>query len=330
VLIAFAIRRWLFEHQTSLPFLFFFPAIILSAVVFDRGSGIFAALLSTALAVYYFVPPFHSFVILDTETGLNVALFLGTSLFIAIVTESLHIAYVEAEQAHAEITAARQVAEEAIHERDLLLAEFGHRVKNDLARISATARMQAIGASPETVAALQAVAERVQVLSRVHDRLSRRDGQVMVDMHDFLHDLVADLRVNLTDLSPVGLFIEAEHHSLPVARAGAVGLIANELVMNALKHAFPEDRAGAVNIAFRREGVDLLLTVMDDGVGLPEMSPEGVQAASHRRRGMGRRLVRALAAQLGGRIEASKASEVGGILHVVRFPAEAPGEAVDK
>ncbi|ONG50205.1 hypothetical protein BKE38_18905 [Pseudoroseomonas deserti] len=324
VLLAFAIRRWLLEHQTTLPFLLFFPAIILSAVLLDRGSGIFAALLSTGLAVYYFVPPIHSFAIPNAETALNVALFLGSGLFIALITESLHIAYVEAEKAHAEILSARRAAEEAIHERDLLLLEFGHRVKNDLARISATTRMQAIGASPETAAALQAVAERVQVLSRVHDRLARREGQVMVNMHDFLHDLVADLRSNLTNLSPVGLFIEAEPHSLPVARAGAVGLIANELIMNALKHAFPDERAGAVSLAFRREGIDLLLTVADDGVGLPEMPPEGHQAEAQRRRGMGRRLVRALAAQLGGSVETSRASEAGGTAHLVRFPVEEP------
>src|SRR5690349_13737018 len=161
-----------------------------------------------------------------------------------------------------------------MRKRDLLLVEFGHRVKNDLARISATVGMQAVGASPETAAALQAISERARVLARVHDRLSRRDGHVLVDMHEFLHDLVADLRVNLTDLTRVGLFVEAERHSLPVSRARAVGLIANELVMNALKHAFPGDRAGVVRLGFWRDGQDLLLTVADDGVGLADTPPE--------------------------------------------------------
>ncbi|MFC7739193.1 sensor histidine kinase [Roseomonas sp. GCM10028921] len=332
VLISFALRYWFFGEQVALPFLLFFPSIIVSAVLFDRGSGIFATLLSAALALYYFVPPVHSFAIPNTETAVSITLFLIVGLFIALVTEALHIAYVEVEKGHAEVEAARNSAEQAFRERDLLLVEFGHRVKNDLARISATIMMQAVGTSPETTTALYAVADRVKVLARVHDRLARRDGHVLVDMHDFLHDLVADLRTNLTALSPVGLFIDAEHYSLPVSRAGAVGLIANELITNALKHAFPEDREGAVRLGFRREGIDLLLTVADDGIGLrgaPSETASGnaeVAKDFQRRGGMGRRLVRALAAQLGGHIETTKASEAGGVLHTLRFPVEAPGD----
>ncbi|MBV1800312.1 DUF4118 domain-containing protein [Siccirubricoccus sp. G192] len=327
VLVAFAIRYWLLADLLALPFLLFFPAIILSAVVFNRGSGVVATLLSAALAVYFFVPPFHSFAIPDTETAISVGLFVLIGLLIAVIIEALHGAYVEAEQAHAETEEARRMAEQVARERDLLLLEFGHRVKNDLARIGATLSMQEAGTSPETAAALRAVSERVRVLARVHDRLARRDGHVMVDMQEFLHDLVADLRANLTDVTPVGLFIEAERHSLPVSRAGAVGLIVNELVTNALKHAFPEDRAGGVRIGFWREGQDLLLTVADDGVGFPNMPAEEVPREFGRRGGMGRRLIRALAAQLGGRIETTKASEAGGVLHILRFPAEPPGNA---
>jgi two-component sensor histidine kinase len=329
VLVAFAIRYWLFADRPFLPFLPFFPAIILAAMVFNHGSGFVATLLSTVLSVYFFVPPIYSFAIPNTETAISVGLFVFTGLLIATVIEALQAAYVEVEHAHTEAEEARKTAEEIAHERDLLLVEFGHRVKNDLARISATVGMQAVGASPETAAALQAVSERVRVLARVHDRLARREGHVLVDMHDFLHDLVADLRVNLTDVTPVGLFIEAERHSLPVSRAGAVGLIANELVTNALKHAFPEDRAGEVRLGFWREGQDMLLTVADDGIGFVEgIPPEDMPKEFQRRGGMGRRLVRALAAQLGGRIETTEASEAGGVLHILRFPIASPGDAV--
>jgi two-component sensor histidine kinase len=82
-----------------------------------------------------------------------------------------------------------------------------------------------------------------------------------------------------------------------------------------------------VRIGFWREGQDLLLTVADDGVGFPDMPAEEVPQEFGRRGGMGRRLIRALAAQLGGRIETTKAGEVGGVLHILRFPAEPPGDA---
>ena len=327
VFVAFAIRYWLFADRPILPFLLFFPAIILSAMVLNRGSGFVATLLSTVLSIYFFIPPIRSFAIPNTETAISVGLFVFTGLLMAAVIEALHGAYVEVEQARAEAEEARKASEEFARERDLLLVEFGHRVKNDLARISATISIQAAGTSSETTAALQAVSERVRVLARVYDRLARREGHVLVDMHDFLHDLVADLRINLTDVTPVGLFIEAERHSLPVSRAGAIGLIANELVTNALKYAFPEDRAGGVRLQFWRDGQDMLLTVADDGVGFTDMPPEDTPQEFWRRGGMGRRLVRALAAQLGGYIETT-ASEARGVLHILRFPVEPPGDAV--
>jgi two-component system, sensor histidine kinase PdtaS len=327
VFLAFIIRYALFDERPTLPFLLFFPAIILSSVLFDRGSGIVATLLSTALAAVYFVPAPFSFAIPDGETALAVTLFLITGLLIAAITEALHVAYVELEQAHSVLAQARKAAEDAVRDRDLLLLEFGHRVKNDLARISASIGLQAVGASPETASALQAISERVRVLARVHDRLSRQEGHVMVDMHDFLHDLVSDLRANLSDLSPVGLFIEAERHSLAVSRAGAVGLIVNELITNALKHAFPNDRAGTVRLGFRREGHSMLLTVADDGIGLCGAASGAASSAVRQRDGMGRRLVRALTAQLGGDIETSRTGEAGGVTQTLRFPVQAPGQS---
>src|SRR3954454_12467169 len=121
VLAAFAVRYWLFADRPTLPFLLFFPAIIFSAIVFNRGSGVVATLLSTVLSVYFFVPPIHSFAIPDAETAVSVGLFIFTGLLIAIVIEALHTAYVEVEQAHAAADEARRAAEEVAHERDLLL-----------------------------------------------------------------------------------------------------------------------------------------------------------------------------------------------------------------
>lgn len=323
-----------------LPFLPFLPAIMISAGFLNRGSGIFATFLSTALAVYFFVPPTHSFGVETADNMISVAVFFGTSIFIAIITEALHLAYTELEQSHAETQVAHKVAweahaaeedarrraEAAAHERDLLLAEFGHRVKNDLARIAATVRMGINGSSPETAAALRAVADRIAVLARVHDRLSQNEGHLLVDMHEFLHDLTADLRETTFALKPVGLFVDAEHHGIEVARVGAVGLITNELVTNAVKHAFPDDRGGAVHVRFWREGIDFVLVVADDGVGLPDMLPCEVQ----KRAGMGRRLTRALAAQLGGHIETTLTHKGGGTTHLLRFPVDPPGPSAGK
>jgi two-component sensor histidine kinase len=95
--------------------------------------------------------------------------------------------------------------------------------------------------------------------------------------------------------------------------------VATELVANALKYAFPEERAGTVSVGFQREGEGFALTVTDDGVGFdPAAAPKGT--------GLGGKLVRALVAQLGGRVEVRSGGAQGGTVCTIRFPAR-PAEA---
>jgi len=319
VFVAFGIRYVTVGETTISPYLGFLPAVILAAVIFDRGAGFLATVVSAVLAFYFFVEPRRTFRFEQTADLINLGLFLLVGSFISGVLEALGKAYMETEEANRSLAEARARAEAGEREREMLLAEFRHRVSNDLQRLGSMILLQAKSA-PQAAAELRAAAARIQVIAGVHSRLARREGHVQVDVREFLHDLIADLRTSLTSLYPVGLFVDAESHALPVSRAGSVGLIANELVTNALKHAFLEGtRQGAVTVRFRREGCDFVLTVSDDGVGLahPSTRPGA---------GMGSRLVRALAAQLGGHVETT--SRAGnGTQHTLRFPVVPPGDA---
>jgi two-component system, sensor histidine kinase PdtaS len=316
--VAFAVR-YAFNDAAVSPYLGFLPAVILSAVIFSRGSSVVATALSALLALFFFVEPVHSLRIDRPIDLVNLGLFLAVGIFIAGVVEALRRAFIEAEDTNRSLAEARARAEAGEHEREMLLAEFRHRVSNDLQRLSSMILLQA-KAAPQAAAELRAAATRIQVIAGVHSRLARRDGHVLVDMREFLHDLIADLRASLTNLYPVGLFVDAEAHPLSVSRAGSIGLIANELVTNALKHAFPEGaREGAVTVGFRRDGVDFVLTVADDGVGMAH--PPSRPGA-----GMGSRLVRALAAQLGGHL-ATESQPGGGTCHTLRFPVAPPAGA---
>lgn len=322
-LFTYGLRYLILGPGPAIPFLPFFPAIILASVFLGRGSGFVAVAASTVLSVYFFIEPQMQFALPTSTDTIGTALFLLTGIFIASVTEELQRSHVRAERAQHEDRAALARAKAAWRDLDLLLVEFGHRTKNDLHRITATLMMQASSAVPEVGEALRAAAERVRVVAHMHDRLARRDGHVLVDVRVFLEDLTADLRASTAYLRPVGLFIEAEQHMLSVNRAGAVGLIVNELVTNALKHAFPDDREGVVRVAFRSSGPDYLLVVADNGIGMAPRSPAGGQRTA-KQGGMGRRLVRALAAQLGGGIETSCA-EPSGTIATIRFPVSPPG-----
>ncbi|MGK7870951.1 sensor histidine kinase [Falsiroseomonas sp. E2-1-a20] len=323
VLIAFALHGATFGPVPAMPFLSFLPPVILASVFLGRGSGLIAVTISTALSIYFFIEPKFQFALPTSADTIGAILFVLTGCFIASMAEALQRARVRADLAQRDDKAALARAKAAWHDLDLLLVEFGHRTKNDLQRITATLMMQAASAAPEVGEALRAAAERVRVVAHMHDRLARRDGHVLVDVRVFLEDLIADLRSSTAYLRPVGMFIEAEQHMLSVNRAGAVGLIVNELVTNALKHAFPDDREGAIRVTFRSSGPDYLLVVADDGVGMPQ-KPADDSRRPAKQGGMGRRLVRALAAQLGGGIETSRA-EPSGTVSTIRIPVNAPG-----
>ncbi len=332
VLLAFAARLLLFGPGPGFPYLLFFPAVILSGVLLDRGSGFVAALVSAALGIF-FVPPVGSLAVASPQDALGAALYLAIALAVAALVEALHRAHAETVRAHAEAEAARARAEAGERERDLLLAELGHRVKNDMQRLVGLLAMRASGASPEVGAALRDAIERVKVVARLHDRLVLSGGAAAVDMREFLQGLAADMRASFEGLRPIRLHVAAEAHPLPLDRAGAVALVANELVTNALKHAFPGDREGTVRIAFCREGAEHVLTVADDGVGLAQEAWPGAPPGGERRRsgGLGRRLTRALAAQLGGRIEIRSPAQAGATA-TLRFPvlAASKGGAMEE
>jgi two-component sensor histidine kinase len=296
---------------------------MVSAMLFGRACGVLATLLSAALAAYFFLAPVHSFAINSPNGALSLGLFMLTGLVIAVLASALRNAYRDAEAmrrqtevAHAQAERDRARAEAGERERQLLLVEFGHRVKNDMQRITSNLHLQAAHLGPGAAAALQQAANQVRVIAAMHDRLAQRDGQVLVDMGEFLRDLGEGLRATMAGTRLVQLVVEAENHTLPIDRAGSVGLIANELVTNALKHAFPDGRAGSVSIRFRRKEPDFLMTVMDDGVGLPDTPPD---ASPSRRQGLGRKLTGALAVQLRGAIEVTRGEPVG-TAYTLRFP----------
>ena len=211
-------------------------------------------------------------------------------------------------------------AGETARRQDLLLAEWSHRVSNDLYLQVSMLRAQA-GADPGAAGPLRAAAGRVQVLGRVHGRLSRGAAAgAPVDSHGFLEGLVADLRAAVQGGQPVALALTAESHPLALTAACDLGLVLNELVTNALKHAFPGGRVGSVRMAFRRQGEVFELVVADDGVGTAVPAGRGS--------GLGTQLMRGLATQLGGRVDVAS-GEVGGTVCTLRFPVTAPGAARD-
>jgi PAS domain S-box-containing protein len=201
----------------------------------------------------------------------------------------------------------------AVEQKDLLLYDINHRVKNHLQSVMATlslsSRRMEDGAAQE---AIEATINRLSVLSRVYDRLELRPGgEAVVSARDFIQGLCSDLQPSLIDLRPVALRVNSANEEIELGRAVSVGLVINEALTNALKYAFPDDAAGTVMVNFERQDEQFCLEVLDDGVGFSQRKPGS---------GTGTKLIRALAQQLGGTVEWGGPP---GTQLVVRFPANA-------
>lgn len=289
VLLCFILRTMVAAWMGGYPFLLFFPAIILISVLFDRGTGVFAVLLSTLLAWYFFVPPLRSLALPGWESALPLALYVTVGLFLAITIEALR-------STADRLARASENLEHADKLKKLLIEDINHRVKNHLASVNGLLHLSFRDISDaDAKAAIREATGRIGVLGKLYTRLHLGNEATTVCARDYICSLCDDLREGVIGVRPVALRVHPADVVISSVQAVPVGLIINELVENALKYAFPGDRAGTIEVRFDqgRDG-QFELVVSDDGVGYDP-------GAS--RVGGGTRLVRALAQQLHGRLE---------------------------
>ncbi|MEM2124077.1 MAG: histidine kinase dimerization/phosphoacceptor domain -containing protein, partial [Methanolinea sp.] len=189
--------------------------------------------------------------------------------------------------------------EATLREKDLLLREVHHRVKNNLQVITSLLNLQIRSAkSPEVSAILRDTQSRIRAMALVHEKLYQSGDLSRIDICSYLRALVHQTFASHgTRPQKVTLSFTCETLSMDIGRAIPLGLIVNELVTNALVHAFPGDMAGTVTVRGERRGDGAEFSVADDGVGLPAgFDPE-------RSTTLGLRLVYSLVAQLHGSIE---------------------------
>lgn len=212
--------------------------------------------------------------------------------------------------------------ERRVQEKDLMLSEIHHRVKNSLQVVSSLLNLEAARISDPVVSEmLMTTQNRVRSMALIHQTLYQSKDFAQVDFHEFLKSFVPTL-VQSYSIHPEEISLEfhvCEVH-LPIDAAVPCGLIVNELISNALKHAFPGHRGGRILVSFAQEaGKQAVLTVEDDGVGLPE------GFSFDQSETLGVQLVSMLAGQLGGKVRVGR--ECGGFgegegstCFEVRFP----------
>ncbi|MGB2907021.1 MAG: PAS domain S-box protein [Candidatus Aminicenantaceae bacterium] len=160
----------------------------------------------------------------------------------------------------------------SLKEKEVLLREIHHRVKNNMQIISSLLRLQASNLSdPDALESLQISQDRIRSMALVHEGLYRSSDLSQIDFAEYVKKLTGHLySINADSRSQISLHVEIEDISLDINRAIPCGLIINELVTNALKHAFPGGRKGEIFIRMARfKQGGLSLTVADNGMGFP-------------------------------------------------------------
>ncbi len=168
-----------------------------------------------------------------------------------------------------------------VAQKEALIGEVHHRVKNNLQVISSLLSLQSRSLeSDHAVAALQESQTRVEAMGMIHERLYGDNGPVSINMRDYLTDLGNRLLDAYRLDDRVELYTEIEDVELDVDTAIPLALIVNELITNSIKYAFPADQPGTIEICLHRDGPgDFRLEVSDDGVGATQTqknrSPRG-------------------------------------------------------
>jgi two-component sensor histidine kinase len=197
---------------------------------------------------------------------------------------------------------------QSVADKDVLLREVHHRVKNNLQMVASLINMRARHATSESRDALKEVLRRVTAIGQIHNRIYNTADPANIDLAAYLEGLCDHIaqferneRVRLTRvLEPVVVELDI---AVPLALLGV------ELITNAYKHAFPGGHEGEISVSLRRAGENAVLTIRDNGVGVRDQARPG---------SIGLQLVPLLAQQIQGTVERENGD---GTMFRITFPA---------
>ena len=194
---------------------------------------------------------------------------------------------------------AQRKMQESLHEKEVLLKEVHHRVKNNLQIISSILNLQTeyVGGDKRMLDMLRDSQDRVRSMSFIHESLYQTKNFSSIDLGGYIDSLARNLMMSYSLNGKVRLNTDVQKVELGLDQAIPCGLILNELLSNALKHGFPNGAEGIIDLKVELTGRQVRISMADNGVGLPHDFHE------ERSANLGLQLVQTLAGQIDGRIE---------------------------
>ena len=189
--------------------------------------------------------------------------------------------------------------EKSLEEKELLLKEIHHRVKNNLMIISSLLNLQSRYIEDKKYKDIFRESQnRAKSMALIHERLYKSTDLKRIDFGDYIRTLANDLfHTYISDPSRIQMAMNIEEVRLDINTAIPLGLIVNELISNSMKHAFPDGMKGKININFHLKGDKFILTVRDNGVGFPkDMDYKNTES-------LGLQIINSLTDQIDGKLE---------------------------
>jgi two-component sensor histidine kinase len=207
-----------------------------------------------------------------------------------------------------ELKEAEEKVQELLDEKELILKEVHHRIKNNMNTISSMLGIQAAQAGlPETTAALEAARERIIAMSVLYDKLYRSDIFNAVSAQVYFSAMIDEILGSFPQGASVQLETDIADIVIEARLSMSLGIILNELITNALKYAVSPDKVNRLCIIMRAEGASLVCSVADTGPGM----------ADSKQQGFGSTLIASLVKQHHGSMELDTKK---GTRVVLRFP----------
>lgn len=227
----------------------------------------------------------------QTNRNITAAFLVLSVLFLTLLYNRYRIK----QRTNLAIAATNQQLQKIVNEREWLIRELHHRVKNNLQTIMSLLESQSAYLQDDALAAVKESQHRVQAMSLIHQKLYLTDNLATINMPNYIWDLTEHLLQSFPSRN-CKLSLDLDAIDLDVANAIPVALILNEAITNSLKYAFLDGRKGVISVSMKKQnGTSSIVLIIDDnGVGIPKMYIRGKQGA------MGLKLMYGLAGELGG------------------------------
>ena len=207
---------------------------------------------------------------------------------------------------HTDITALKSDNERTrtlLLEKELILKEVHHRIKNSMNTVSSLLSLQASKTSePTAMLALEDAKNRIQSMSLLYDKLYRAQDYTELSVKDYLSSLVDEVVENFPNSQMVKVEKNFQDFPLDIKRLQSIGIMINELITNIMKYAFRDRETGTIRVSTTKQNSHVSIFVQDDGIGIPE------SISFENSAGFGLQLVYALAEQLNASINMERSN----------------------